>query len=291
MVLTCGNRSFEYLGATASYAVTPGPGKRSFTRALIWALKDLGKGSDPPNLFTTTQLVRRIREAPDFCRRQVPTLNSRESTSCQRLILCPLPSTKQQNDDAVKSPTKSTTEILKLNFHFESASGDTELRALANILVRHITTTQRGSLHRVTFGGIIGVKSAVHNAIDIWRRRSGSAIINPISTISLLRPESEPDIHQQQPSPISEQQSARLTENKIKAIALEKGVWFHFNMFWIALLTLFASWLSSLIRLGGVRGEMRRQFTKNVSALSLLLFPGMFIAVSGIMFFDQMTEH
>lgn len=56
------NRRFETLGASGYNETTPGPGPRSFTSALIWALGQL-KDTDG---FDTKELKDKIREAPGF---------------------------------------------------------------------------------------------------------------------------------------------------------------------------------------------------------------------------------
>ncbi|KAL9035476.1 MAG: hypothetical protein Q9180_004842, partial [Flavoplaca navasiana] len=64
-------RSFEYLGATSSGDTTKAPGPGSFSSALIWALGVLAKESGG---FTTSTLANKIREAPNFPKKQVPIL-------------------------------------------------------------------------------------------------------------------------------------------------------------------------------------------------------------------------
>lgn len=251
--LICYGRSFEYLGATSSFAITRSPGEHSFTRALIWALTKFAKGE---RMFTTTELVNKIREAPKFPKKQVPVLQSRDSTSFQRIILSPVPSPGSQEEAATESPNRASTEILKLQFHFEKPPTDTELKELAGHLVHHIKL-QRGNLHRVSFGG---VSSVIHMVLSRWRGSSNSSQTPSPSAVvsegSRLLPQPAPG---QRPalstngnhdcslrinrSNIEERQqlSGRLVQRESKQYLLkDEGICLHFKMFWIAL------WLSVL---------------------------------------------
>ncbi|KAI4270249.1 MAG: hypothetical protein L6R38_007192 [Xanthoria sp. 2 TBL-2021] len=83
-----GARCFEFLGATSSGATTKAPGPGSFSSGLIWALGVLARESDK---FTTTTLVNKIREAPNFPKKQVPILYERtDLSSLQRIVIAPL---------------------------------------------------------------------------------------------------------------------------------------------------------------------------------------------------------
>ncbi|KAL8732196.1 MAG: hypothetical protein Q9166_002943 [cf. Caloplaca sp. 2 TL-2023] len=83
-----GTRCFEFLGATSSGATTKCPGPNSFTSGLIWALDVLAKES---GRFTTSTLANKIREAPNFPKKQVPILIERNDlASLQRIVIAPL---------------------------------------------------------------------------------------------------------------------------------------------------------------------------------------------------------
>ncbi|KAI4175771.1 MAG: hypothetical protein LQ343_001384 [Gyalolechia ehrenbergii] len=83
-----GTRCFEFLGATSSGATTRCPGPASFTSGLIWALEVLAKEHER---FTTTTLANKIRQAPNFPKKQVPTLQERNDlSSLRRIVVAPL---------------------------------------------------------------------------------------------------------------------------------------------------------------------------------------------------------
>lgn len=80
-------RAFEYLAATSAKSTTRKPGPKSFTTALIWALKDLvAKGKS----FTTQELLTRILHAPEFPDDQGPRLSERGAACLRRIALAPL---------------------------------------------------------------------------------------------------------------------------------------------------------------------------------------------------------
>lgn len=65
------SRTFEFLGACASGKTTQGPGKYSFTSALLWALRDLSKDGRG---FDTRRLKNKISEYEHFPKEQVVQL-------------------------------------------------------------------------------------------------------------------------------------------------------------------------------------------------------------------------
>lgn len=84
-------RLFEYLAATKDSDTTEIPGDRSFTMALIFALKALVK-EKPEGRFTTVELLDKIRKkAPRFPKDQCPVLSDREKDiPAGRIMLYPL---------------------------------------------------------------------------------------------------------------------------------------------------------------------------------------------------------
>jgi hypothetical protein len=79
---------FEFLGATSSNGVARLPGPESFTSALIFALKELAGEKDG---FTTSRLLAKILDAPNFPKQdQTPTLSERSGHCLKRLVLAPM---------------------------------------------------------------------------------------------------------------------------------------------------------------------------------------------------------
>ncbi len=68
------SRAFEFLGATSAEETTPEPGPNSFTSGLIWALEQLAVNDG----FTTSELLRKITEAPKFPQNQYPVHHDRD---------------------------------------------------------------------------------------------------------------------------------------------------------------------------------------------------------------------
>jgi hypothetical protein len=64
------SRAFEYIGACEKGKYTHGPGEKSFTSALTWALKELKEETH----FTTQALVSKIKEHKKFPGKQNPVL-------------------------------------------------------------------------------------------------------------------------------------------------------------------------------------------------------------------------
>ncbi|KAL8720869.1 MAG: hypothetical protein Q9225_002348 [Loekoesia sp. 1 TL-2023] len=95
-----GSRCFEFLGATSSGATTRCPGPNSFTSGLIWALEALAKENER---FTTTTLANKIRQAPNFPKKQVPILQERnDGSSLRRIVIAPL---LERHEDTTAIPT------------------------------------------------------------------------------------------------------------------------------------------------------------------------------------------
>lgn len=77
-------RCCEYLVACDSESKTRGPGDRSFTNALTWALRKLGS----EDYFTTQHLLKTIRQCPDFPKQQTPLLFPRFEASLYDSYTC-----------------------------------------------------------------------------------------------------------------------------------------------------------------------------------------------------------
>jgi hypothetical protein len=171
-------RSFEYLAATSAASTTPSPGDRSFTSALIWALKKFAE-EETPRKFTTTELVNKIREGPNFPPDQVPTLMARDPHSVQRIVLAPLPG-GEKTGAAVEEPPRTVPTCLELRFFFDKEPQERELEDLAQALKKHINRGS-GSLYKVYFGGLY---SLIHDAARRWRNFAQSNHARPISPVS-----------------------------------------------------------------------------------------------------------
>jgi len=171
-------RSFEYLAATSAASTTPSPGDRSFTSALIWALKEFAE-EETPRKFTTTELVNKIREGPFFPADQVPTLMARDPHSVQRIVLGPLPSGGKTAPTVDESP-RTVPACLELRFFFDKEPQERELEELA-LALKKLINRGSGSLYKVYFGGLY---SLIHDAARRWRNFAQSNHARPVSPIS-----------------------------------------------------------------------------------------------------------
>jgi hypothetical protein len=133
----CANRSpsrWEYLGACCQDALTKNPGPESFTRALIWALKEL----KAKTFFPTSELLLKIRKAPRFPKDQQPWLQNREVASVDYIVLAPTPSPSASPSDpssfdlSVRAP--ACHYLLDLQFQFQEDIDEAIIRETAGTL-------------------------------------------------------------------------------------------------------------------------------------------------------------
>ncbi|KAF7885143.1 hypothetical protein EAF00_010961 [Botryotinia globosa] len=134
-------RAFEYMAATSQNSTTRKPGPKSFTAALIWALKELVR-SKPGKRFSTQELTRKIYRAPNFPETQAPRLSERGPIgSLRKIVLVPL---DQQSKSGVRgeNSTGQTDEIketLNLRFVFNGQITNKIIRELAKDLTSLIS--------------------------------------------------------------------------------------------------------------------------------------------------------
>ena len=157
MTMLTGCRLFEYLAATKDHGTTALPGPTSFTSALIFALGAL-KREKPEGRFTTTDLLRKIREeAPNFPKDQRPAMSEREhrNTSPGRIMLGPLRQEQQGNQAVDQDSTlrEATKHTVTLRFDFGEKPSEDHLRTLGrafnDIFERHTV-----GVLRVRWGGM-----------------------------------------------------------------------------------------------------------------------------------------
>ena len=102
------DQTFEFLAACGSDDITNMPGDLSFTSALIWALKRLGRSK---SRFSTHQLLQMINyEAPGFPADQQASLIERTGTESyvfRKLVLAPLSKPEEQDLESSIGSRKS----------------------------------------------------------------------------------------------------------------------------------------------------------------------------------------
>ncbi|MCJ1318298.1 hypothetical protein MMC15_003626 [Xylographa vitiligo] len=167
-----GTRVFEYLAATSADATTKCPGPRSFTTALIWALKHL---ASTRGRFTTSDLLNTIKDhAPEFPRDQKPILSKRYDHSAELIILEP----RGVNHVSVQIPDElphhdiSKQDILVLKFILETRPSVDDIKSFGGDLN---TILLKKGLHvsRIIWGGLRPRQNIVHQAAHEFLRSIG----------------------------------------------------------------------------------------------------------------------
>ncbi|KAF7960137.1 hypothetical protein EAE96_001736 [Botrytis aclada] len=133
-------RAFEYMAATSRNSTTRKPGPKSFTAALIWALKELVL-SKPGKRFSTQELIRKISLAPNFPETQAPRLTEPGRTgSLRKIVLVPLdqPSNREVRGENNTGQKAEIKETLNLRFVFNRRITETIVSELAKDLTNLI---------------------------------------------------------------------------------------------------------------------------------------------------------
>ncbi|TGO24997.1 hypothetical protein BPAE_0090g00410 [Botrytis paeoniae] len=134
-------RAFEYMAATSQNSTTRKPGPKSFTTALIWALKELVR-SKPGKRFSTQELIQKIYRAPNFPDTQAPRIIERGPIGCLRkIVLVPL---DQQSKPGVQGENSTgqideIKETLNLRFVFNGRITNKIVRKIAKGLTNLIS--------------------------------------------------------------------------------------------------------------------------------------------------------
>lgn len=186
------------------------PGDKSFTRALIWSLKELAKAR---SRFTTLELQQKIsNEAPNFPRQQFVPLLERAEPSDQRLVLAPLPSATEGSDPDVTLQDNSLAPRIKnyvdLRFCYSKTLNEDEIGALANNLKSIIVEEKIGAnrIGWIRLGHVETVTRDVVNAFRHLAQNSSSrrmALTSPGLDMAVEIPQShhlQPFAHQRHPS-------------------------------------------------------------------------------------------
>lgn len=120
--------NFEFLGACQLNSVKARPSPTSFTKALVWALKDL---INTNRSFTVPELQRKITEAPNFPNDQYPFY-------CERAI--PRTLAACSDNDFAAPPTEGVSvneRYLDLRFYFTS-----DIKPVVSELMAFITRSK-----------------------------------------------------------------------------------------------------------------------------------------------------
>ena len=159
------------------------PGKDSFTRALIYALKALVK-KRPDGRFTTVELLNKIKEAPDFPKDQNPTLSDRERKgSAGRIMLHPLqgtgPADALSRREAASLPSFNG-HTLTLHFDFSEKPSQEYVDRFGRELNGFFRLND--GVNRVRWGGMRQAMAARYVRFfqaQLKRNRSGTMRLQP----------------------------------------------------------------------------------------------------------------
>lgn len=192
-----GFRLFEYLAAAKDQGLTHFPGATSFTSALIFALKRLVRDKKKGR-FTTDELLRNIKTAPNFPKDQTPVMSNRDNkkTSAGRIMLHPLRKHRLSRVATSEECTirRVTGYLMTLHFHFGDKPPDDHIitigRNLNKIFERNVL-----EVHGVRWGGMKATpvtRATRQFQKNLMKRRASSrsqrpTIILPPSN-SLLEP-------------------------------------------------------------------------------------------------------
>ena len=157
-----GLRLFEYLAATSSFE-TPGPGTRSFTSALIWALKKLAKDG---GRFTSSDLLRLItKDAPHFPRNQHPVLSKPDGNHSEFIVIEPLAKKGSKSSSPLQAlvPTNQAghlqpQDVLTLRYVFETRPSVQMIETLGehtNHIIEKLSCSMEDfRVNRIMYGGL-----------------------------------------------------------------------------------------------------------------------------------------
>lgn len=112
---TRGPALWEVLGACSEGQTTEPPSDESFTRALIWALQQLRQKERCR--FSTSELRKKIKEAPDLPKHQQPPLKNRTNDSLPHIYIAPY--TKEEEATVLMIPPSSETDQADVAQYFD----------------------------------------------------------------------------------------------------------------------------------------------------------------------------
>ncbi|KAL8960791.1 MAG: hypothetical protein Q9193_002561 [Seirophora villosa] len=131
------------------------PGPMSFTSALIFALEAL-REQKPEGRFATDELLRKIKDAPNFPKDQYPELSDRDnnSSSAGRIILHPLRTDRGDDDKSYETSPSELADgrIVTLHFDFGGKPLVSNLETLGRKFNEIFERNTLG-VHRVRWGG------------------------------------------------------------------------------------------------------------------------------------------
>lgn len=170
---------YEFLGACSHNETTRGPGKESFTSALIAALTQLAKKEEA---FSTSELHHTAMKHEDFPDDQTPVLFDRRIG--EHIVIShkglKSDSAKLAPSNSERAQELSRREFLDVRFYFDQKIDQDQVGNTADAL-KHLMDANKVDWNRASFQGKSSmVEKAVH-VTQIWRdtvarNRSNSAV-------------------------------------------------------------------------------------------------------------------
>lgn len=149
-------RSFEILTACAHHQRTPAPGPRSFTTALIRALKELVCKEG----FSTEQLHSKLKEYDVFDVDRDPQLYQSRfqppagfDLTPDSLHIAPIPQSGEESSGTFRTDRNKEVEreeLLHLRFHYRHEISDADLVQLTRVLKNQVVNSKRIKAHRIS---------------------------------------------------------------------------------------------------------------------------------------------
>lgn len=214
------------------------PGENSFTRALIWSLKELAKAR---SRFTTLELQQKIsNEAPNFPRNQFVPLLERDEPSNERLVLAPLLSANEGSDPDVTLQDNLLAPRMKnyvdLRFCYSKTLNEDEIEALAKNL-RSIIVEEKIGANRIGWIRLGHVETVTRDVVNAFRhlaqnspsRRMASTSPGLDAAVEISQSHHlQPFAHQRHASPPSN--SARTSVSDFQSGSSETGPLSNFSV-------------------------------------------------------------
>ena len=195
----------EFFGSCSEDQTTRSAGPRSFTSALIWALRELAKEPEP---FNTAKLRWKIKQHEHFPEEQVPALFPRFGSGDIVIVRRSLADTLTHAvpGKSEKERAMHYKESIDIRLHFDCLVGDDIIRSTADG-IKVLKNNEKLHLNRIDFQGKF---SLFEKAATLIRQRSVSAAtpIDQEATDLQLQMVSSPVAERNTPLPGTDAQQA-----------------------------------------------------------------------------------
>jgi hypothetical protein len=172
------SRSFHYVAACKADQTTRASGEKSFTAAMIWALKDL---ADSPG-FTVTRLVQKLMQHEPFPREeQEAVIYTSRFGPGRDIWIAPTPEKRNAGTTSPAADVRPssaredllpTADILDLRFHFAQHATVAHITETARMMKDFLETKQSLHFHHISFIDHTSfVRWGAEHWLDVCRKR------------------------------------------------------------------------------------------------------------------------